>query len=158
MNNFAIELFKSGLKANFYTIHFEEKELSETDKFLSFFVSEQQETVQIIVQEIKFMLDKRGAAYEFFRPEGDNFLIALPKAKNKELRLYCIWVNREIVILGNGGVKNTKTYQNDPKLDKIAKNLKKINKLFEEKIENEEIWIENMELKGNLIFKPEEDE
>jgi hypothetical protein len=60
--------------------------------------------------------------------------------------------------LGNGGIKNTKTYQNDPKLDKIAKNLKKINKLFEERIENEEIWIENMELKGNLIFKIEEDE
>jgi len=153
MNNFVIELFERGLKAAFYTIHFEHQEKSETAHFLENFVLTHRESIEIIVQEIIRMKDKRGANYNLFRSEGANFLIALPQAKNHELRLYCIWINSEIVILGNGGIKKVRTYQEDPTLKKIAQMLQKVNFLVTQRLENKSIWIENTALKGNLSFK-----
>ena len=153
MNSFTIKLFKSGRKANFYTIQYDQETLSEIERFLENYHISHADQVNIIVAEMQTMINKYGADYNFFRSEGRDFLIALPKKTGVELRLYCIWVNREIVILGNGGLKKTRTFQEDTYLRKIAENLQEVNKLFEERKKNGEIWIEGSELKGNLHFE-----
>ena len=58
-----------------------------------------------------------GALERFFRPEGgmNDSVQALPIESGK-LRLYCLRLSDQIVILGNGGVKNTRTYEENPKL------------------------------------------
>ena len=35
---------------------------------------------------------------------------------SRQLRLYCLRISDQILILGNGGVKTTRTYEQDPKL------------------------------------------
>ena len=35
---------------------------------------------------------------------------------HSKLRLYCLRISEQILILGNGGIKKTKSYQEDPKL------------------------------------------
>ena len=58
-----------------------------------------------------------GAFERFFRPEGkmNDRVCALPVLRSK-LRLYCLRLSDSILILGNGGVKKTKTYNEDDAL------------------------------------------
>ena len=58
-----------------------------------------------------------GALERFIRPEdkmGDN-VCALPVVSSK-LRLYCLRLSDKILILGNGGVKKTRTYNENDEL------------------------------------------
>ena len=66
------------------------------------------------------LLDKiaeEGALERFFRPEGKmrDSVVALPVLRSK-LRLYCLRLSDRILVLGNGGVKNSRTYQEDDSL------------------------------------------
>ena len=58
-----------------------------------------------------------GALERFFRPEGkmNDRVCALPVIRSK-LRLYCLRLSDSILILGNGGVKKTRTYDEDDEL------------------------------------------
>ena len=39
---------------------------------------------------------------------------------SRKLRLYCLRISDQILILGNGGVKTTRTYEEDPKLMPVS--------------------------------------
>jgi hypothetical protein len=60
---------------------------------------------------------KRGAIFDLFRPE--RICVALPP-KGKylddaiDLRLYCHWVSKNVVILFNGGIKTSNNAQDCP--------------------------------------------
>ena len=65
-----------------------------------------------------------------------------------KLRLYCLRISDEIVILGNGGVKTTTTYQQDPKLFGYVLDLQRFERILKENIEKGYVVIEERELKG----------
>lgn len=90
-----------------------------------------------------------GALERFFRPEGDmnDSVQALPIESGK-LRLYCLRLSDQIVILGNGGVKNTRTYEEDPKLYGYVLDLQKFEKILDESIAKGYVSIEEKELSG----------
>lgn len=90
-----------------------------------------------------------GALERFFRPEGDmnDSVQALPIESGK-LRLYCRRLSDQIVILGNGGVKNTRTYEEDPKLYGYVLDLQKFEKILDESIAKGYVSIEEKELSG----------
>ena len=70
---------------------------------------------QRIIAPLQVILDRR-ALERFFRAEGkmnDN-VQAIPI--EGKLRLYYLRISEKIVILGNSVIKNTKSYQEDPKL------------------------------------------
>lgn len=46
------------------------------------------------------------------------------------MRLYCIRISDKLLIIGNGGVKRTATYQEDPVLHGIVNQLKNIEYLI----------------------------
>lgn len=46
--------------------------------------------------------------------QSDN--VAALAIDSRQLRLYCLRISDQILILGNGGVKTTRTYEEDPKL------------------------------------------
>ncbi len=151
MNNFTIKLFEKGEKATFYTIHYVDEVYSETDKFFEQYEATHVKAIDAILQILNRMLTKRGTEYSEFRPEGKNYIVALPRGQY-ELRLYGIWVNGRITVLGNGGIKNTRTFQEDAVLNKIVQDLNTINKLLTERISNQEVLLVNNELVGNLTF------
>lgn len=67
----------------------------------------------------------------YFRPEGKflDYLFAIPeKGLGCELRVFCLRLNEQIVIFGNGGVKpkNMRNYQEDTLLNTIAEEMQKI--------------------------------
>ena len=90
-----------------------------------------------------------GVLERFFRPEGDmnDSVQALPIESGK-LRLYCLRLSDQIVILGNGGVKNTRTYEEDPKLYGYVLDLQKFEKILNESIAKGYVSIEEKELSG----------
>lgn len=74
-----------------------------------------------------------GAFERFFRPEGkmNDRVCALPVLRSK-LRLYCLRLSDSILILGNGGVKKTKTYNEDYTLKGYVITLQKFDTLLKE--------------------------
>lgn len=77
---------------------------------------------------------------------SDN-LCALPIDSGK-IRLYCLRISDEILILGNGGIKNTAKYQENNELLGYAVDLQKFDRLIKEELKNGSITIEEHELKN----------
>lgn len=103
-------------------------------------------------QIILLALDKiasHGALERNFRPEGkmnDN-VVALPIEKSK-LRLYCLRLTDKILILGNGGEKTTKTYEESEELKGYVIDLQKFDALLKSYIRAGEIEIKETKLVG----------
>mgnify|MGYP001573498695 CR=1 FL=1 len=123
MNTFAnlLEVKElSGRKTRFYTIQFEDKPDTEFEDFLH--RHENQEGLKEQLDELLVWLDeiaaRRGALHWLFRHE--NKAHALPPKLRlqhldvKYLRLYCLRLNDNVVILFNGGVKTTDKAKNCP--------------------------------------------
>lgn len=112
------------------------------------------------VQRIVYYIDKikeNGALERYFRMEGKptQKIKAIPVEINK-LRLYAIRLSDNILILGNGGHKKTKTYNEDPVLNEYVKHLSQLSFILQLKIEAGVIKLDRNELNGDLSFYYEE--
>ena len=118
----AIDLIAESEKTALYSISFEMDGTTEFEKFVAEFEmnSTYNGDYQRIIAALQVILDK-GALERFFRPEGkmDDNVQAIPIYGGK-LRLYCLRISEQIVILGNGGAKTTNSYQNDPKQTRMV--------------------------------------
>ncbi|MBK9192306.1 MAG: hypothetical protein IPM77_12815 [Crocinitomicaceae bacterium] len=85
-----------------------------------------------------------GALERNFRPEI-NRLVALPIETSK-LRLYCYRISTEIVLIGNGGHKETRTFNEDPELNNYAKTLFSIGNILMSLIKSAQVNLYNQEL------------
>ena len=144
-------------KTTLYSISFEKDGTTEFEKFVSEFETNAQynSDYQRIIAALQVILE-RGALERFFRPEGkmnDN-VQAIPISGGK-LRLYCLRISEQIIILGNGGVKSTKSYQEDPKLYGYVLDLQRFEIILKENIEKGYIIVDEKELIGteNIIFE-----
>ncbi len=94
-----------------------------------------------------------GALERFFRPEGkmnDN-VAALPVVSSK-LRLYCLRLSDRILILGNGGVKKSKTYEQDNELSGYVLTLQKFDRLIKEGVKDGSIVITENQIQTDKTF------
>ena len=140
-----------------YTITFENDELSEFEKFMQKF--RDNATLQRDYQMILLALEKitsHGALERNFRPEGkmSDDVVALPLEKSR-LRLYCLRLTDKILVLGNGGEKNTKTYEESEELKGYVMDLQRFDALLKAYIRSGEIEIEETKLVGieNKTFR-----
>ena len=145
-----LDIISESEKATLYSISFEKDGTTEFEKFVAEFDmnAEYNSDYQRIIAALQVILDK-GALERFFRPEGkmnDN-VHAIPIEGGK-LRLYCLRISEQIVILGNGGVKNTKSYQEDPKLYGYVLDLQRFEKILKENIDKGYISVDEKELHG----------
>ena len=67
-------------------------------------------------------------------------VFALPAFSSK-LRLYCLRLSDKILILGNGGIKNSRTYQEDDSLRGYVLTLQKFEKLLKEEADKGTVTI-----------------
>ncbi|NLR66436.1 hypothetical protein HGH92_19160 [Chitinophaga varians] len=105
--------------------------MSETEKFYSRFEgSEFDDSLQVITTALeKFTI--YGAKEGRFRPEGP--IHAIP-TRESDIRLYCIRLNKNCIILGNGGIKSSQKISDSPDCLPHWKLLKKFEHAFREKI------------------------
>jgi len=144
-----VELVEQSAKVSFYSISFQMDRTTEFERFLAKFEEQAEfnEDYQKILAALEFILD-RGALERYFRPEGalhDN-LCALP-LESGSIRLYCLRISDEILILGNGDRKTTKTYQEDTRLLGYALDLQKFDRLLKNDLNEGFVTIEERTLK-----------
>lgn len=144
-------------KTCLYSISFERDGTTEFEKFVAEF--EMNATYNADYQRIIAALQgilRLGALERFFRPEGriTDTVTAIPIEGGK-LRLYCLRISEQIVILGNGGVKHTRTYEEDPVLYGYVMDLQKFERILKENLEKGYVSIQEKELSGteDLIFE-----
>lgn len=131
--------------AGLFSICFEGESYNEFEKFI---LKYQQDIIlnrdlQIILTTITKMLQQNGFLERYFRPEGKmkDGVCALPIETSK-LRLYCLRLSDSVLIAGNGGVKNSQTYQENPELGGYVLTLQKLDELIKLAVKKGEITIE----------------
>ena len=137
-----------------YTIQFLSENNSEFERFYNKFKNDAEYNPDLmrIVALINKIADM-GALERFFRSEGKlkDGVCALPIIQSK-LRLYCLRLSNEILILGNGGVKKTKTYNEDSTLNGYVLTLQNFEKLIREGKKNGSIIITSNTIETDKIF------
>ena len=117
-----------------YTIQFLSESDSEFERFYTRFKDDAEYNPDLmrIVALINKIADM-GALERYFRPEGklNDSVCALPVLQSK-LRLYCLRLSDKILVLGNGGVKKTRTYNEDDTLKGYVLTLQNFEKLIRE--------------------------
>lgn len=152
--NFTLEIVEQSDLVTLYSILFEGEENNEFIKFVSKYSSSTKYSTDI--QRIVFYLDKikeKGALERYFRYEGRpaQKIKAIPIEINK-LRLYAIRLSDNILIIGNGGHKKTRTYNEDPILNRYVEDLAQLSSILQQKLKRDVIKIDYNELKGDLSF------
>ena len=152
--NLLLELLEDGNKVSLYSPHFENEEYSEFEKFLLSY----KDTYPNDVRQLVYRLDiikRDGAEDRHFRYEGTmrDRVMALPShLETTSLRLYLLNINAKILILGNGGLKTTSTYQEDAHLNKCVQTLQKIDIQLKQRERQKIITVSGTKLLGTLTF------
>lgn len=142
--NVLIELLEDGGNVGLYSPRFEGEKYTEFEKFLLRFKDQYPEDVRQIVYRLD-IVKREGAEDRYFRYEGamTDRVMALPShLESTRLRLYLLNIQSKVIILGDGGLKKTATYQEDRFLSKCVETLQKI-----------DIQIRTMENKRVLVIK-----
>lgn len=118
-----IKEYKSFKKVTYYALQYEEHNESEPNKFFRKLENEvdYEEDITNLVQWLIEIGENRGAKQYLFRIEEAAEALPPPAKQMKvleldveEIRLYCIRINDNVVILGNGGIKTTNKAQDCP--------------------------------------------
>ena len=120
--NLLIELLEDGEKVSLYSPHFEGEEYSEFERFLLTYKDTYPDDVRQLVYRLD-IIKRDGARDMYFR-----------------------------FILGNGGLKNTATYEEDENLHRQVKLLQKIDIQLKQRERNKVIVVTGTELLGELSF------
>lgn len=152
-----LEFVEKSEKATLYTICFRDENASEFSKFMLKYKDNAhlKQDYRYIVYALSKIL-KNGVLERNFRPEGkikDN-VCALPLEHGK-LRLYCLRISDQILIIGNGGIKDTKTYDENSELSGYVISLQKFEDLLRKELSGCQVTIEitNLDNLENKYFE-----
>ena len=150
MRRSKLEIVEQSESVSLYSIRFNDENFTEFEKFLATFKDNAalNKDFKRIVYAISKILDN-GALERYFRPECrfNDGVCAVP-IESGILRLYCLRISDQILIVGNGGVKTTRTYNEDPILSGYVIDLQKFDKLIKTGIKNGTLSIEEKEISG----------
>lgn len=153
-----IELIEEHQEANFYSLHLEKEEISELERFFEKFPldSEYDEDIDVIISWLD-KIGERGALERYFRPEGryGDGVSAIP-IDTKRLRLYCLRLTDKIVIFGNGGVKDSDSWENSATLSEYVETLIDTGRFLASRIKDGRIMIIDKKILGDLNFRRDE--
>ncbi|MBN2412803.1 hypothetical protein JXQ31_14030 [candidate division KSB1 bacterium] len=152
---FTIELVQTGTKASLYTVRLEGEKQSEFDKFLSDSDITTHAEFPALLERIDNIINKHGCQDTFFKLKESRLTDAVVALWRDNIRLYCCRYGNIILILGSGGLKYTRTYQQDPKLLKSIQIMSNVSEKIDEQINNKSIKIIENKFWGNLDFTNE---
>lgn len=151
MTKATIQSVRQTENAGLFTICFEGESFTEFQKFIIKGTENAtlQPDLQKILNALQRMMDAVGFLDRYFRPEGKtrDRVAALPIQSSK-LRLYCLRLSDKVLIVGNGGPKNTRTYDEDPELNGYVINLQKLDELLKLSEQKGLIQIEETNIQG----------
>ena len=132
MTRVSLKTIEQNDNVGMFSICFDGNSESEFEKFLLEFKDNAtyNKDFNAILLALSKIIDK-GALERFFRIEGRmNDHVSALSIDSRKLRLYCLRISDQILILGNGGVKLSRTYQEDEKLSGYVMNLQTFDKVL----------------------------
>lgn len=150
-----LEEFRCGA-GRVYSVAVDDEGCTLYDRFLKENEDESKEELVEIMTKLNTMSGKTGFTDTFFKQNegrpGDG-ICAITDLKGK-LRLYCIRFGNILLVLGGGGPKITRTYQEDPKLLSENLLLRSVSDAMVEAIKEKDIRIEeDGSLSGDLTIE-----
>lgn len=153
--SYSIELLEEYDNINFYSIHLDEEELTEVERFFEKFPEgcEYDEEVDVILAWMDKIAEK-GALERYFRPEGKygDGVGVIPIDVGNKLRLYCLRLTDKILVFGNGGVKDAKSWEESPTLAPYVELLMDTSRFLSSRVKNGTVLLVDKEIIGNLNF------
>lgn len=152
--NLLLEMLEDGEKVSLYSPRFEGEEYTEFEKFILAFRETHLEDLQVLIRRLD-IIKQNGAEDRYFRYEGsrDDRVMALPShLDTANLRLYLLNLQHRVLILGNGGIKDTQTYQENPNLHKCVQTLQKIDIQIRKSERQHIVTVRGTHLLGPLTF------
>lgn len=147
----------SGTFATIYNVIIDDGETL-FDRFVAENIAESEAEILDIFNSLRAIGHKTGGRVSFFKENegklGDG-VCAMFDQPDYKLRLYCIKYGKEIIILGGGGIKDVRAWQDDPKLNAEASLIIKIAREINQAITEKDIKYSNdyMKLEGDLTFE-----
>ncbi len=150
MKTATLKTIEQSDNVSMYSICFDENNLTEYELFVQKFMCDAKlnKDFQTIIRALNRIV-ANGALERYFRPEGklgDN--VAALSIDSKVLRLYCLRISDQILIVGNGGAKTTRTYQESEELSGYVIDLQQFDKLLTEAQKAGSITIEKNIITG----------
>ena len=158
IQKYSIELIEEHNAVNFYSIHLNEEELSELERFFEKYPEgcEYDEDVDTIIAWLD-RIGESGALERYFRYEGrfGDGVSAIP-IETSNLRLYCIRLSDKILIFGNGGVKDSATWQDSETLSDYVEMLVDTSRFISSRLSYGTLYIVDKNIIGKLNFTRDE--
>lgn len=155
MDKYSIELVEQYPKLNLYSIRFDGDEYTEFENFVIKFSEndEYKNDLDVILSWLDNII-RKGALERYFRPESSygSGVKAIPICTNN-LRLYCIRLNDNLLIVGNGGVKDAGKWQDSSVLSPMVELLEDTEHFIKSRLKSGRLSFgRNGELIGDLNF------
>ena len=152
---YTIELVEEHEQVNFYSIKLEEEELAELDRFFEKFPEgcEYDDEIDVILAW-RDHIAEHGALERYFRPEGrfGDGVGVIPIDLGNKVRLYCLRLSDNILVFGNGGIKDASSWEKSPTLAPYVELLIETSKFIASRIKSGAIVLVDKEILGNLNF------
>lgn len=152
---YTIELIEEHEQVNFYSIKLEEEELAELDRFFEKFPEgcEYDDEIDVILAWMDHIAE-HGALERYFRPEGrfGDGVGVIPIDLGNKVRLYCLRLSDNILVFGNGGIKDASSWEKSPTLAPYVELLIETSKFIASRIKSGAIVLVDKEILGNLNF------
>lgn len=155
MNAVELYLISEGENCTIYTLQFLHDTESEFEKFIAKFINDTEYSEDYSrIAAVLTRIARTGAKERYFRREGkaNDSVAALPVLDSK-LRLYCLRLSDKILILGNGGIKKTRTYEEDSSLKAYVMTLQKFENLLNQGINDGSVTITESTIETDNIFE-----
>ena len=158
---YSIELIEEYENVNFYSIRLKGEALNELEAFLGKFPEgcEYDEDIDVIISWID-QIAERGALERYFRPEGNygDGVGVIPIDVGNKIRLYCLRLSDKILVFGNGGIKDSRSWQESETLAPYVKLLVDTSRFISSRIKDGTIVLVDKEIVGDLNFTRYEEE
>ena len=155
MSEVELILLNEGNRCTLYSIQFTSEDDSEYERFYSKFIEDAKLNRDLLrIVQLVDKIAEEGALERLFRPEGKmkDSVVALPVLSSK-LRLYCLRLSDGIRILGNGGVKQSRTYEEDDSLRGYVLTLQKFEELLKEGQRDGSVIVTERSIKTDKTFE-----
>ena len=152
---YSIELLEEHEKVNFYSIKMVGEELTEMEAFVEKFPigCDYDDEIDVIISWLD-QIAERGALERYFRPEGKygDGVGVIPIDVGNKLRLYCLRLSDKILVFGNGGAKDSKSWQESESLAPYVRLLIDTSRFISSRIKDGTLVLVDKEIVGNLNF------
>lgn len=155
MSEVELYLINESENCTLYTLQFLRDVNSEFEKFVDKFRNDSEFSEDFLkIATFIRRIARNGAHERYFRPEGkmSDSVVAIPVTSSK-LRLYCLRLSDKILVLGNGGAKTTKKYEEDSILNGYVMTLQKFEQLLKQEVANGNVTITESTIETDKIFE-----